>query len=139
MATVPPFDNITIKLSGQPHRSNVCLYKNTIFFEKRKTVDSVEFELYFYFKLSVFHTCCGSGDSSIFQNYRLWLNKITDFGYFLYSFVGKHIPLSKKVGLTVILLPRYQTSDPYIELRIDPLSVTSLPRYQTSRSLRAVG
>lgn len=99
MATVLPFDNITIKLSGQPHRSNVCLYKNTIFFEKRKTIDSVEFELYFYFKLSVFHTCCGSGDSSIFQNYRLWLNKITDFGYFLYSFVGRHIPLSKKVGL----------------------------------------
>lgn len=25
--------------------------------------------------------------------------KITDFGYFLYSFVGRHIPLSKKVGL----------------------------------------
>lgn len=99
MATVLPFDNITIKLSGQPHRSNVCLYKNTIFFEKRKPIDSVEFELYFYFKLSVFHTCCGSGDSSIFQNYRLWLNKITDFGYFLYSFVGRHIPLSKKVGL----------------------------------------
>lgn len=99
MATVPPFDNITIKLSGQPHRSNVCLYKNTIFFEKRKPIDSVEFELYFYFKLSVFHTCCGSGDSSIFQNYRLWLNKITDFGYFLYSFVGRHIPHSKKVGL----------------------------------------
>lgn len=72
MATVPPFDNITIKLSGQPHRSNVCLYKNTIFLKRENPLILLNLNYIFILNFRFFILVA---EVEIAQYF-----KITDFG-----------------------------------------------------------